>query len=225
MVNKNPPIIAKRDFLDLKINKNPILMISIYKLKPKFQELLNPILLFLHKRKVTANQITGISILLSICISFLFWNADTNKWFFLSLPIGLLLRMAFNALDGMMARKFNQTSKLGEVLNEVGDIISDIIIFFPLLKFQPESLYLVIVFMLLSVINEFAGVLGKVIGKNRRNDGPMGKSDRAFLFGVYGLIQFFGVNISGYANFIFGVVILLLGLSTFSRLKKALNDD
>jgi CDP-diacylglycerol--glycerol-3-phosphate 3-phosphatidyltransferase len=198
-------------------------MISIYKLKPKFQQILSPVLHFLHKCRITANQITVGSVLLSILIAFLFWNADANTWFFLSLPIGLLLRMAFNALDGMMARKFNQISKLGEVLNEVGDIISDVIIFFPLLKFQPESLYLVIVFILLSVINEFAGLLGKAIEKDRRYDGPMGKSDRAFLLAIYGLIQFFEVNISDYCNFILGAVILLLVLSTFTRLKKALN--
>lgn len=199
-------------------------MISVYQLKPKFQQLLNPVLLFLHRQKVTANQITIASIILSLIIGLLFWNADSYHWFFLSLPVGLLLRMALNALDGMMARKFNQMSKLGEVLNEVGDIISDVIIFIPLLKFQPGSLYLIVVFIVLSVINEFAGLLGKAIGKDRRYDGPMGKSDRALLLGIYGIVAFIGVNISGYSNYIFGAVILFLLLSTFTRLKKALND-
>lgn len=199
-------------------------MISVYQLKPKFQQLLNPVLLFLHRQKVTANQITIASIILSLIIGLLFWNADSYHWFFLSLPVGLLLRMALNALDGMMARKFNQMSKLGEVLNEVGDIISDVIIFIPLLKFQPGSLYLIVVFIVLSVINEFAGLLGKAIGEDRRYDGPMGKSDRALLLGIYGIVAFIGVNISGYSTYIFGAVILFLLLSTFTRLKKALND-
>ncbi|WP_326980952.1 CDP-alcohol phosphatidyltransferase family protein [Chryseobacterium sp. MYb264] len=199
-------------------------MISVYKLKPKFQQLLTPILLFLHRNKITANQITISSILLSAIIGILFWNAEHSKWFFLSLPIGLLIRMALNALDGMMARKFNQISKLGEVLNEVGDIVSDVIIFFPLLKFQPESLYLIIIFIVLSIINEFSGLLGKVIGKDRRYDGPMGKSDRALLLGLYGLLIFFGVNISGISNYIFGIIIALLIISTFTRLKKSLHE-
>lgn len=199
-------------------------MISVYKLKPKFQQLLNPILLFLNRYKITANQITVSSILLSVLIGYLFWNADSSKWLFLSLPIGLLLRMALNALDGMMARKFNQTSKLGEVLNEVGDIVSDVIVFFPLLKFQPESLYLIIVFIILSVINEFSGLLGKAIGGERRYDGPMGKSDRALLLGIYGLILFFGVSITSVSIYIFSVIILLLALSTFTRLKKSLSN-
>ncbi|UKB80365.1 CDP-alcohol phosphatidyltransferase family protein [Chryseobacterium sp. MEBOG07] len=199
-------------------------MISVYKLKPKFQQLLTPVLLFLHKNNITANQITISSILLSMVIGVLFWNADLSKWFFLSLPIGLLLRMALNALDGMMARKFNQTSKLGEVLNEVGDIISDVIVFFPLLKFQPESLYLIVIFIVLSVINEFAGLIGKIVGKERRYDGPMGKSDRALILGLYGLLIFFGVNITSISQYIFGIIIALLMISTYTRLKKSLNE-
>lgn len=199
-------------------------MISVYKLKPKFQQLLTPVLLFLNKNKITANQITISSILLSVVIGILFWYADTSKWFFLSLPIGLLVRMALNALDGMMARKFNQTSKLGEVLNEVGDIVSDVIIFFPLLKFQPESLYLIVIFIVLSVINEFAGLMGKIVGKERRYDGPMGKSDRALILGLYGLLLFFGVTITEISNYIFGIIILLLLISTYTRLKKSLNE-
>ncbi|MDR6921910.1 CDP-alcohol phosphatidyltransferase family protein [Chryseobacterium sp. 2987] len=199
-------------------------MISVYKLKPRFQQLLTPVLLFLHKNKITANQITISSVLLSVVIGILFWNADISKWFFLSLPIGLLIRMALNALDGMMARKFNQTSKLGEVLNEVGDIVSDVIIFFPLIKFQPESLYLIIVFIILSVINEFAGLIGKVVGKERRYDGPMGKSDRALILGLYGLLIFFSVDISGLSVYIFGLIIALLLISTYTRLKKSLHE-
>ncbi|KQT23824.1 CDP-alcohol phosphatidyltransferase [Chryseobacterium sp. Leaf405] len=199
-------------------------MISVYKLKPKFQQLLTPVLLFLHRNKITANQITISSVLLSVIIGIMFWNADHSKWFFLSLPIGLLIRMALNALDGMMARKFNQTSKLGEVLNEVGDIVSDVTIFFPLLKFQPESLYLIIIFIVLSIINEFSGLLGKIVGKDRRYDGPMGKSDRALMLGLYGLITFFGINISEISIYIFGIIIALLVISTYIRLKKSLHE-
>src|SRR5690606_16887014 len=140
------------------------------------------------------------------------------------LPIGLLIRMALNALDGMMAREYKQTSNLGEVLNEIGDIVSDVIIFFPLLKFQPESLYLIVIFIVLSVINEFCGLLGKVVGKERRNDGPMGKSDRALILGIYGLLMFFSVNLSEFSNYIFGILIFLIVVSSYIRLKKALNE-
>ena len=198
-------------------------MISVYNIKPQFQKALTPVLVFLHKRNISANQITICACILSLVIGILFWFSDYNSLFLLALPVGLLVRMALNALDGMMARKYHQISKTGEMLNEVGDIVSDVLIFFPLLKFQPESLYLVISFIILSIINEFAGVMGKVISGERRYDGPMGKSDRAFLLGLYGVLGLFSINISGYSVYIFTVIIALLIISTSVRIKKALN--
>ncbi len=197
-------------------------MISVYKLKPKFQQLLMPILNFLHQRKITANQITIGSIVFSLIIDLFFWYADRFPIFFLVLPIGLLLRMALNALDGMMARLFNQTSKTGEVLNEVGDIVSDVVLFFPLLKFHPESVYPIVAFIVLSVVNEFCGLIGKVIANDRRYDGPMGKSDRALLLGVYGILALLHISIVAISGYIFGVLCLLLLLSSVTRLRKAL---
>lgn len=197
-------------------------MISVYKLKPKFQQLLMPMLNFLHQRKITANQITIGSIVFSLIIALFFWYADRFPIFFLALPIGLLLRMALNALDGMMARLFNQTSKTGEVLNEVGDIVSDVVLFFPLLKFHPESVYTIVAFIVLSVVNEFCGLIGKVIANDRRYDGPMGKSDRALLLGVYGILALLHISIVAISVYIFGVLCLLLLLSSVTRLRKAL---
>ncbi|HEX5168686.1 MAG TPA: CDP-alcohol phosphatidyltransferase family protein [Cyclobacteriaceae bacterium] len=197
-------------------------MISIYKIKPKFQQLLNPILVSLHKNGVTANQITISSIVLSFLIGVAFWYAKANRLLFLSLPIGLLVRMALNALDGMMARTYNQQSKKGEVLNELGDVISDLAIFFPLLAFEQNNIFLIVVFLCLSIINEFAGLLGKVISGHRRYDGPMGKSDRAFVMGLYGILYFLDVGLSSISVWIFTIINLLLVVSTTIRIFKSL---
>ena len=146
-------------------------MLSVYNLKPQFQKMLSPILRFFYNNNITANQITITALILSLTISILFFFSDINKWLLLSLPIGLFLRMALNALDGMMARTYNQTTNLGEVLNELGDVVSDFIIFLPLIKFLPEAIYPIIIFMVMSVVNEFAGILGKVISGVRHYEG------------------------------------------------------
>lgn len=198
-------------------------MISIYKLKPAFQKLLKPILVQLHHWQITANQITLSSIVLSLLIGIAFWMGTTHKFLFLALPIGLLLRMGLNALDGMMARTYSQQSLKGEVLNELGDIVSDLFIYFPLLLFEPDSLYLIVLFICLSIINEFAGLLAKIVSGERRYDGPMGKSDRAFIMSLYGILAFFQVNISPYATGLFLILNLLLMISTFIRVNKSLS--
>lgn len=197
-------------------------MISIYNLKPKFQAFLKPVLEFLHSKGVTANQITLASVFWSCLVATLFWFADSNSYFFLALPIGLFVRMALNALDGMMARIYKQQSKLGEILNELGDVLSDVVLFLPLLKYEPNALYSIVIFICMSIINEFAGILAKVVSGERRYDGPMGKSDRAFMIGTYGLLCFFGYYHFAFSYCIFIFLIALVSLSTFTRLKKAL---
>jgi len=130
--------------------------------------------------------------------------------------------MALNALDGMMANSYNLKSKLGEILNEFGDVVSDMLIFVPLIKLPGVNWYVIMGFVLLSMLNEFAGVLGKVLSGVRRYDGPMGKSDRALLIGIICLVYFFWTGIAEYINFLMVIAMGLLVLSTFNRLKKAL---
>ena len=197
-------------------------MISIYQLKPAFQNLLQPILRFLHKLGVTANQLTVAAVVLSGGLGYLFLHYQSHAIILLLLPLGLLLRMALNALDGMMARQYNMQSKLGEVLNEMGDVLSDLALIFPLIIVPGIKPWVIVLFGVLSVLNEFAGLLGRALGGARRYDGPMGKSDRALLLGLFCIAYYLWPATHIYANWIFGAACLLLLLSTFTRLKKSL---
>jgi len=101
--------------------------------------------------------------------------ADRQSTLVLLLPAVLLVRMALNAVDGMLARQFGQSSRLGVYLNELGDVISDVFLYLPfahLPGFRPFWVWSVVV---LAVSSEMAGALGVMAGSNRRYDGPMGK--------------------------------------------------
>ena len=77
---------------------------SIYELKPKFQNLLRPLVKRLYNAGITANQVTLAACILSILLGVLLVKfADVYTLFFL-LPIWMFLRMALNAIDGMLAR-------------------------------------------------------------------------------------------------------------------------
>jgi CDP-diacylglycerol--glycerol-3-phosphate 3-phosphatidyltransferase len=196
-------------------------MISVYKIKPAFQRLLKPVLELLHKMGMTANAITWCGIVLSAAGGVIFWLHPYGK-IFLLIPAVLFVRMAINALDGMMARTYNQQSKAGEMLNELGDVFSDLFLFVPLFQISKLNAYLLLLFILLSVINEFAGVMGKVIGTERRYDGPMGKSDRALLLGLFCLAVYFYPATLEYSKYVFGGASVLLVISTSVRIHKAL---
>ncbi|MBA4240130.1 MAG: CDP-alcohol phosphatidyltransferase family protein [Sphingobacteriaceae bacterium] len=197
-------------------------MISVYQLKPRFQQLLLPILNQLHKKHITANKITLVAIVWSALIGGLLFMSPNHPIYLVFVALGLFIRMALNALDGMMARSFNQQSKLGEVLNELGDVVSDTIIFCALFSFSYASNMLVFLFIVLSIINEFSGVLAKLISGIRRYDGPMGKSDRALLIGLWCLLYFIFPSIGFAFNIVLFIAIILLLISTYKRLSNVL---
>jgi CDP-diacylglycerol--glycerol-3-phosphate 3-phosphatidyltransferase len=171
---------------------------------------------------VTANQLTVLAIALSFLIGWLFTFYQSNTLYLLALPLGLLIRMALNALDGMMAREHNMQSKLGEVLNEIGDVVSDSAIIFPLTLIPTVNPLIILSFGVLAILNEFSGLIGRALGGERRYEGPMGKSDRALLISLFCIIYFFWKDIELYANWIFGIGSLLIVLSSVTRLKKAI---
>ena len=200
-------------------------MISIYKLKPKFQKLLQPLLLLFKKIGVSPNHITVFTIFFSLLIGYILFLGIYNSFWFIVVALGLLIRMMLNALDGMMANQFNLQSKLGEILNEIGDVISDIAIYFPFLYFEAIKSEYVILFIFLSIINEFCGVLAKLISGSRRYDGPMGKSDRAFLVGIICIVLFFTDSILIYLDYVFIIAIFLILISSYFRITKALKNE
>ena len=200
-------------------------MISIYKLKPKFQKLLQPLLLLLKRIGVSPNHITVFTIFFSLLIGYILFLGINNSFWFIIVALGLLIRMMLNALDGMMANQFNLQSKLGEILNEIGDVISDIAIYFPFLYFEAIKSEYVILFIFLSIINEFCGVLAKLISGSRRYDGPMGKSDRAFLVGILCIVLFFTDSILIYLDYVFIIAIFLILISSYFRITKALKNE
>ncbi len=197
-------------------------MFSVYNLKPVFQKLLQPILHALYKIGVTANQLTVSAVILSCLMGFGFLQYHTLYLGILIIPFGLLLRMALNALDGMMARQYDMQSQLGEILNEIGDVVSDIAIIFPFVILPGINPVIIILFGVLAILNEFAGILSKAIGKERRYDGPMGKSDRALVIGIFCLVFFFWSDVTYYGDWIFGIASALVLAGTIIRLYKAL---
>lgn len=199
-------------------------MISVYKIKPAFQKLLHPLIKNLRMVGVTPNQITIAAIILSAIMGFSFLYHQQYPIILLLIPSGYLVRMALNALDGMMASKYNLKSDLGEILNELGDVISDTFIFLPFLIVPKISISILVSFIVLSIINEYAGILGKVISGTRRYEGPMGKSDRALVISLYCIVMYFWYEASTYINWIFGFCSLLIIISTLARIRNTLAE-
>jgi CDP-diacylglycerol--glycerol-3-phosphate 3-phosphatidyltransferase len=199
-------------------------MPSIYDIKPKFQALLRPITNKLAAVGVTANHVTLAAAVLSIITGVAIFIGREHRPVLLLLPIVLFVRMALNAIDGMLAREHNMKSALGAILNELGDVISDSALYLPLAYVPGFKPFFVVLVVLLSVISELAGVVAVQIGASRHYEGPMGKSDRAFVFGALGLVLGLNVPPGEWVNIVLAGMILLLLLTIWNRSRKALQE-
>lgn len=197
---------------------------SIYKLKSGFQGLLRPGVGHLAKIGVTANQVTlaaaALSILLGVSLFF-----QPLPGMFALVPVWMLLRMALNAVDGMLAREHGQKSALGGYLNELCDVISDAALYAPFALVMPFSTGWIAAAVFLATLTEFAGVLGAVHGNGRRYDGPMGKSDRAFVFGALGAWIALAGTLPGWSWWLLPVLCLLMIWTTVNRARAGLAEQ
>jgi CDP-diacylglycerol--glycerol-3-phosphate 3-phosphatidyltransferase len=197
-------------------------MASIYDIKPAFQNLLRPLTRTLFNAGVTANQITVLAAALSIAVGACLARHPSARWSLFLVPAVLFVRMALNAIDGMLAREHGQKSRLGAVLNEIGDVIADTALYLPFALvpgFDPLQIVLIVI---LAIVSEMTGVVAIQIGATRRYDGPMGKSDRAFLFGLFALLLALGLPPGTWQQIAQLAMIALLVITIFNRARRAL---
>lgn len=201
-----------------------LILPSVYDLKPKFQAMLRPIVNALASAGVTANQVTIAAVILSfIGGAFIAWQPNAT-WPLLILPLVLFLRMGLNAIDGMLAREHAQQSKLGAILNELGDVIADAALYLPLALLAHICATLVVLLVLFATISEMMGVVAVQIGAKRQYQGPMGKSDRAFWLGAITLALGIGVPFGVWVNWLLVLMLLLLVMTIVNRAKGALKE-
>ncbi|OWO95378.1 CDP-alcohol phosphatidyltransferase [Rhizobium esperanzae] len=190
---------------------------SVYQLKSRFQDILRPLVRSLAARGITANQVTSVAAAVSVALG-LFLSIAPLPRCFLLVPVWFLLRMGLNAIDGMLAREHGQKSILGAYLNEIGDVISDAALYLPFALIDPNDMMPAMAVIFLSALTEFAGVLGQTVGASRRYDGPLGKSDRAVLFGALGLFITVGGTFAAWTFWLWAMVALLLVWTIINRI-------
>lgn len=198
-------------------------VLSLYQLKPRFQALLRPLVARLASAGVTANGVTCAAMLVSLGLGVLLF-AFPRPALFLLLPAWMFLRMAFNAIDGMLANEFGQRSALGAYLNELTDVASDTALYLPFVQIAPFGWASVGLVVWLATVSEMAGALGPMVGGARRYDGPMGKSDRALMFGALGLWLGLASGLPAGLFWLMPAAALLIAVNIFNRVRGGVRE-
>ena len=132
--------------------------------------------------------------------------------------------MALNAIDGMLAREHDQKSRLGAVLNELSDVVSDAALYLPFALVAPLSPIAAVIAVVLAGLTEMTGVVAQTIGSTRRYDGPMGKSDRAFAYGLLAFLLAIGLGGAAWTQLYQWAIVILLAITIWNRARKALQS-
>ncbi len=198
--------------------------LSIYQLKPRFQQLLRPLVRVLHRAGVTANQVTVAACAASVALGIVLYLPGVPLAWFALLPLWMFLRMAFNAIDGMLAREFGQRSRLGAYLNELTDVLSDAALYLPFARLAGFDALAIGALVLAAAMSEMAGVLGQTVGASRRYDGPFGKSDRAFVFGTLGLVVALWQPLPAWLGWAVPLAVLLTTATLVNRVRAGLQE-
>ncbi|NCF23374.1 MAG: CDP-alcohol phosphatidyltransferase family protein [Gammaproteobacteria bacterium] len=197
---------------------------TIYDLKPAFQNLLRPACGVLARAGITANQVTLAAMFLSIATGAALIVSGADRWALFLVPAVLFLRMALNAIDGMLAREHGMQSALGGLLNELGDVVSDVALYLPFGLVAGISPVTVVATVVLAALSEMTGVVAVQIGASRRYDGPMGKSDRAAAFGLLAVLLACGLEPGAWATAGLLVIAALTAATILRRARGALDE-
>ncbi|HEX8898350.1 MAG TPA: hypothetical protein VF751_06615 [Chthoniobacterales bacterium] len=121
------------------------------------------------------DAISYASVLAAAIAGFCFWKSGFHPRLLFVAPLFCYLRLWFNMLDGMVALASGKASWRGEILNDLPDRVSDVLIFVGVAHsgwMNPFLGYWAAIFALLTA---YVGMFGQAVGVQREFSGIMSK--------------------------------------------------
>ena len=199
-------------------------MFPIGNTKSFFENIFRPWARVFAKAGVTANQVTTAAIVLSMAGGGIVLAWPDEAWALLTVPSVLVLRLALDHIDGLLAREHGMSSPLGCLLNEHLNAVADAALYLPLAVVPGVSPFLAVPAVVLAVVIELTGAVVVQIGAEPRADGPMAKKPRAVVFGGLALALALGVEPGPWLDGVLAVTVALMVVTVFNRAHKALRE-
>ena len=130
---------------------------------------------FCVRYRIHPDAISYLSIVAALIAGICFWKSGARPWLLIIAPLFCYLRLWFNMLDGMVAFAGGTASRRGEILNDLPDRVSDIVIFVGVAHsglMNPLIGYWAAIF---AVLTSYVGLFGQALGVQRQFGGVMSK--------------------------------------------------
>lgn len=151
---------------------------GLYAAKPAFQRRLSGTADWLAARGVHPDLLTWCAVVCGLLGGLALAAGAARPLLLWAVPPLTCLRLALNALDGMVATRRGLARPWGKVLNELCDRLADLAFLAPLMLVPDSSPVLVTAALCATLLVSFIGVLAEAAGAGRQYGGLMGKADR-----------------------------------------------
>jgi phosphatidylglycerophosphate synthase len=139
---------------------------------------------------IAPDTVSYLSIVASALAALCFWQSGTRWWLLLIGPAFCYLRLWFNMLDGMVALASGKASLRGEILNDLPDRLSDILIFVGVAHSGLCSPFPAYWAAILAVLTAYVGMFGQAVGVQREFSGVMSKPWRMVTLHIGAWVMF-----------------------------------
>jgi phosphatidylglycerophosphate synthase/flavodoxin len=160
---------------------------------------------------ITPDGLSYLATVITIVVAFFYYFALQNPTFLLWAIALIVVRMALNKIDGDIAFQKATLSMKGKIMNAVPDRYSDMILIIGIgLSSMCRPIFSLLGIATVALIS-YTGVLGKALGFDWQNQGPLGKVERLILIMLFSLVQYI-LLVNGLQNLALGLTALEWGM-------------
>lgn len=187
------------------------------------QSALRPVSTAFVRAGISPNSVTLVSILGSVIVGAGLYLLPSTLTLIV-VPLWVVVRIALNVIDGMMAREHDLRTGSGALLNECGDLVADVALGLGFAGLPHVDARAVVAFVLAAALAEHAGLAALLVGAERRYDGPLAKPDRLAALSVLAALLAAGVPPGRWTTATFAVLAVLAVLTAARRAAAALRE-
>ena len=146
---------------------------------------------FCVRHGIHPDAISYLSVVAALVAAMCFWKSGAARWLLIVAPLFCYLRLWFNMLDGLVAFAAGKASRRGEILNDLPDRISDIVIFVGVAHSGLMNPLIGYWAAISALLTSYVGLFGQALGVQRQFGGIMSKPWRMVALNVGAWLTFF----------------------------------
>jgi phosphatidylglycerophosphate synthase len=195
---------------------------NLYRLKPASLRAVQPLVEFCLRRGIRPDTLTLLAIPVALGGAVAIGASPLIPGLLLLVPVAAALRLVLNLLDGAVARRTGASHPRGELYNEIGDRVGDVLLLGTPALLPGVEGRAVLLGVLLAVLASYVGITVRAAGGPRLYHGILAKPGRMVLLAVTAPVSLAAgpAAWNGYAI----VLIVGAGLTFVARSRTAIRD-